>query len=171
MTYYTCLLTYNIAFHPLRKYPGPRLDAAIPWWQSISYLKGTRPQDLLDLHNRYGPVIRAAPNELSYISPTAWKDIYGYPEKSKEEFPKDKRYHAGFAASQSILTADRHDHRRLRKMLAPGFSNKAIRGQELILQQYVGFLFQKLYENSSGGTAPVDISKWFNVCPPHGHLV
>ena len=29
-----------------------------------------------DLHDIYGPVVRIAPNELSFISPKAWNDIY-----------------------------------------------------------------------------------------------
>lgn len=28
------------------------------------------------LHDIYGPVVRVAPNELSFITAEAWKDIY-----------------------------------------------------------------------------------------------
>lgn len=30
------------------------------------------------LHEKYGPVIRFSPNELSYTDPQAWKDINGH---------------------------------------------------------------------------------------------
>lgn len=36
------------------------------------------------LHEKYGPVIRFSPNELSYTDPQAWKDICGY-ERGKPE--------------------------------------------------------------------------------------
>ena len=165
--YYVSLLAYNIALHPLRKYPGPRIKAAVPWWSAISYLRGTTPEEFLDLHNRYGPVVRTGPNELSYINPTAFKEIYGHTKRGKQEFSKDGRYHSGLAGEPIIINADRHYHSNIRKLLAHGFSEKSLRAQEAVLQEYVGVLFQKLQENSQNGAVSVDILKWYNVCPPH----
>ena len=164
--YHACVVAYNITLHPLRKYPGPRLRAAIPWWPAISYLKGTVPEDLLELHIRYGPVVRTAPNELSYINPTAFKEIYGHTQRGKQEFTKDQKYHSGLGREPIILNADRHYHGHIRKLLAHGFSEKSLRAQETVLQEYVDVLFQKLHENSQDGTAPVDILKWYNVRTP-----
>lgn len=164
--YYACILAYNIALHPLRKYPGPRIKAAIPWWRAISYLEGTTPEDLLELHNRYGPVVRTAPNELSYINPTAFKEIYRHTQRGEQEFSKDERYHSGLNGEPVIINADRHYHSKIRKLLAHGFSERSLRAQETVLQEYLGVLFQKLQENSQDGAAPIDILKWYNVRPP-----
>ena len=30
------------------------------------------------MHERYGPVVRLAPYEVSFIDEKAWSDIYGY---------------------------------------------------------------------------------------------
>ena len=158
-----CQVTYNIVFHPLRKYPGPRLKGAIVWYRAIPYLRGNTSEELLDLHNRYGPVVRVAPNELSYIDPSVFKEIYGHTPRGKEEFVKDERYFSGFRGAPSILTADRHYHAQLRKLLAHGFSEKSLREQEPVLQKYISALFQRLHENSQGGTVPVDMCKWYNV--------
>jgi len=38
---------------------------------------GILPFKVADLHEKYGPVIRIGPNELSYITEDAWNDIYG----------------------------------------------------------------------------------------------
>jgi hypothetical protein len=35
------------------------------------------PYEVKKLHDRYGPVVRIAPGELSYNDPDAWQDIYG----------------------------------------------------------------------------------------------
>lgn len=32
---------------------------------------------MIKLHKKYGPVLRIAPDELSYASAQAWQDIYG----------------------------------------------------------------------------------------------
>src|SRR6186997_3085762 len=66
---------YNVLFHPLRNYPGPLLWRAfrLPWVFAIH--SGRIHQRMKELHDRYGPVVRIAPNELSYTDSQAWKDI------------------------------------------------------------------------------------------------
>ncbi|KAF3018527.1 hypothetical protein E8E14_011795 [Neopestalotiopsis sp. 37M] len=159
--YYIVQFTYNIYFHPLSKYPGPRLAAATSWWAAASYIRGTTPNDLLQLHNRYGPVVRTSPNELSYIQPAQWKEIYGHKASGQSEFSKDEKYHSGLAGQPILLNADREYHGYLRKLLAHGFSERALRDQEAVMQEYVGTLFRKLHEASQDGR-PVEISAWYN---------
>lgn len=57
---------YNVFFHPLTKFPGPKLHAASHIPISLSMVKGTYVFDLKKLHDTYGPVVRTAPNELSF---------------------------------------------------------------------------------------------------------
>ncbi|TQN67917.1 Multicopper oxidase aurL2 [Colletotrichum shisoi] len=79
---------YNLCFHPLRHYPGPRLWAVtrLPW--NLVNLQGNLAWRIRDLHEQYGPVIRIAPDELSYTSSTAWKKMYG--QRSPEFLYADK---------------------------------------------------------------------------------
>jgi hypothetical protein len=44
---------------------------------------------LLELHARYGPVVRFAPDDLSYADARAWKEIHDY-KKGRKENPKAK---------------------------------------------------------------------------------
>ncbi|KAI1077187.1 cytochrome P450 [Whalleya microplaca] len=159
--YYACFFIYNLYFHPLSKYPGPRLAAATSWWIAFSYARGTGPADYLKLHNQYGPVVRTSPNELSFINQPQWKEIYGHRPSGAPEFTKDKKYHSGMKVD-NILNSDRQHHIHLRKSLAHGFSDKALREQEPVLQQYVSLLIQKLHENSQDGTIPVDLVSRYN---------
>ncbi|KAJ5938879.1 Short-chain dehydrogenase/reductase SDR [Penicillium verhagenii] len=41
-------------------------------------LSGRQPYTLLGLHLKYGPVVRTAPNELSFNTAQSWKDIHGF---------------------------------------------------------------------------------------------
>ncbi|KAI5919545.1 averantin oxidoreductase [Camillea tinctor] len=160
--YYGIWFIYNLYFHPLAKYPGPRLAGATPWWIALTYARGTTSADLLKVHNKYGPVVRTSPNELSYINPPQWKEIYGHRPPGQEEFAKDKKYHAGLKGKPLLINADRGYHSEIRKLFAHGFSEKALREQEPVLQGYVDLLMQKLRENSQDGHLPVDISMWYN---------
>ena len=67
---------YNRYFHPLRNFPGP-------FWGSISdfyklWILHTKQAHTLGLkyHERYGPVVRAAPNLLAVNDPLLLPQIY-----------------------------------------------------------------------------------------------
>ncbi|KAI8628214.1 cytochrome P450 [Xylariaceae sp. FL1651] len=162
IAYYLCLSIYNIYFHPLSKYPGPRLAAATPWWFAWTLARGTTPGKLLDLHNKYGPVVRTSPNDLSFINPPQWKEIYGHKPPGHTELPKDEKYHSGFSFGQILVNADRHYHGELRKLFSHGFSDASLRKQERVIQEYVDMLFQKLHENSQDGQTALDLTDWYN---------
>lgn len=57
------------------------------------------------------------------------------------------------------LTARDEDHARMRKNLAPAFSDKAIRNIEPVVTKYVSLLIHKLQECSEN---PMNIEHWFN---------
>ncbi|KAI1756215.1 averantin oxidoreductase [Xylaria castorea] len=162
ITYYGVVSIYNIWLHPLSKYPGPRLAAASPLWMISSYFQGRTPTDLLRLHNQYGPVVRTGPNELSYLNPIQWREIYGYKPAGQAEFAKDPKYFSGLKGDPIIFNADRHYHGYVRKLLAHGFSEKSLREQEPVLKEYIDTLFRRLYEECGNGEQPVNIESWYN---------
>lgn len=79
------------------------------------------------------------PNEVSFITSQAWKDIYGHGHK---QLPKWRVKEPGRAAS--IIDGDYKDHSRFRKSLSHAFSEKALRSQENIMKHYIDLLVQKL---------------------------
>ena len=112
----------------------------------------------MELHRKYGSVVRVAPDHLSYTTETAWKTIYG--NRSVE---LQKNVLAGFSRPgvnvHSILSADRANHTRLRRILAPAFSEKAVKEQDNCVMKYVNLLIQKLAARSVEG--PVDMNQYF----------
>lgn len=90
ISYYLGLCFYNLFFHPLKSYPGPKLWAACRLPFTYYKLKGILPYRLKELHDQYGDAVRIAPNYLDYNSSVAWEDIYGFPKDHHEKnFPKD----------------------------------------------------------------------------------
>ena len=129
-------------------------------------LRGDLVRWLHALHEQYGEVVRIAPDEVSFIS-DVWQDIYGlhHGEKAaKGTYLKDRRWFAEpYNNTWSILQADAEAHPRMRKMIAPAFSDKALREQEVLIQEYVELFVQRLHEQTSGKTkGEVDLVKWFN---------
>lgn len=78
LAYRASICFYRLYFHPLAKFPGPRLAAVTTLWRA--YHQVWRDGKLLhttrELHKHYGPIIRISPNELDFCDPQAFFDIY-----------------------------------------------------------------------------------------------
>ena len=76
---------------------------------------------------------------------------------------KDSRFYRSLDDyAPDIITANREEHARLRRLLSHGFSDRSMREQEPMIMQYIDLLVRRLYENSESGTKPLDIVKWYN---------
>jgi hypothetical protein len=82
--YYILSLLYSIFFHPLRRVPGPFLARFSELWRNIRYFRGSWLDDVVSLHETYGPVVRIAPNEISLVDGEALKQLYGHGKSSQK---------------------------------------------------------------------------------------
>jgi hypothetical protein len=93
LLYSISLIIYRLYFHPLAKFPGPKLAAATGWYETYHDLKTPGGQFMYRLHKLHktygnkrlhtepskakgsvlGPIVRLSPNEV-HISDTAWVD-------------------------------------------------------------------------------------------------
>lgn len=162
--YFLCTALYNIFFHPLAKFPGPRLYAASQIPITVKRLLGDEVATFHRLHARYGQFVRVAPGELSTINPLASRDVYGHQNAAKS-IPKDfKAYYMKNQrgdGAEGLLTAGDEVHRRQRKIFSPAFSDRAIREQEPVLKKYTDLLVEKAgVANDADGK--VDMVMMFN---------
>lgn len=157
------LLIYNIWLHPLSKYPGPLLWRLSRLPFLLSFMQGRLPHDIKKLHEQYGDIVRLAPDELSFIDPAAWGDIYPKnflrPYEYKDQPP-------GKNAS-NLIACTEEEHARFRRLLAPAFSERYTAAQEPFVRAYVDKLVAKLHErinNSSNRELMTDIDavEWIN---------
>ncbi|ORY70969.1 cytochrome P450 [Pseudomassariella vexata] len=142
---------YNVYFHPLRKYPGPKLWAAssIPW--GFKFMSGDWHHTILDLHRQYGHVIRIGPNELSY--------------DGRKEIPKPTWYLS--PRRKEIVGAEEQDHDGMRKLLGPGFTAISMYDQEPLVKRNVDLLMDRFAERTrdGGGETKLDIIlEWLSFC-------
>jgi len=151
---------YNIWFHPLSKFPGPNLAAATKIPIAMVSWDGGLSHWLKDLHDYYrSDVVRISPDELSFISASAWKDIYG-DRPGHEHFQKDLLLLSG---DDSIVTAPDADHSRMRRLLGHAFSDKALRKQEHLVQSYTDSLINGLQKQIDGPPkGRINFADWFN---------
>ena len=119
------------------------------------------------MHEKYGEVVRLAPNEISFISgETAWQDIYGLrvAKRNPGAYLKDPNWFPLQPNGvSSIATANEADHSRQRRLMAHAFTAKALKSQEDIIQFYVDLLVRRLQEQVQGeAKGVVDMVSWYN---------
>jgi hypothetical protein len=62
-------------FSPLSDIPGPFLASFTRLWQVVDVMRGDSLRSFHDLHQKYGPFVRVAPNEVSVCHPDAPKQL------------------------------------------------------------------------------------------------
>ena len=161
--YFAATIIYRLFVHPLHHVPGPWINSIsrIPYARHL--LAGTTVDNVKHLHEKYGEVVRISPNEVSFISESAWQDIYGFRTgklKGHETMLKDPAWYAPPPGGSHIIVANDEDHSRYRKTLSHAFSEKALAQQEVLLQGYVDLFINKMKETISDTTAPQDMCQW-----------
>lgn len=125
---------------------------------------------MLAISDKYGPVVRVAPNELIYTSSEAWKDIYSHHNGAVtkgEEFEKDTKFYRTRGFAPNILSETRDNHSLIRRQLSHGFSEKSLREQEPIIKGYVDLMMKRLRERcppagDKTSKTVFDMRHWFN---------
>ncbi|KAK8014326.1 cytochrome p450 3a17 [Apiospora arundinis] len=158
--YRLVLIVYRVFFHPLAKFPGPKLYAAtyFPYLYQNA-IRGTFAKDLLQLHLKYGPIVRVSPDRLHLDGTVGYPDVYSR-RHDQEEYAKIPETY-GFGKHIGIMVAEKEDHRRQRRLLSHAFSEAALTEQESYIKCYVDLLITRLKEQAET-SAPVDMLMWYN---------
>lgn len=145
-TYELGTTIYNIFFHPLRNFPGPKLCAItkVPWVYNL--IRGNPHKWNHALHLKYGHVVRFAPNMLSFIDERAWKDIHGFKKPGPYKDPTS--YGEPPNGTPGLLSQFQdEEHARMRKVFTGAFSERALKEQEPLFLQYINLLVSKLKDS------------------------
>ncbi|EMD93701.1 hypothetical protein COCC4DRAFT_76610 [Bipolaris maydis ATCC 48331] len=144
-------VAYNLLFHPLKKFPGPKLAAATNLYFYYRVLRGEESSWLCECHEKYGEVVRVGPGKLSYIAPQAWKDIAGHRTGGRQEFLKDPKFYRRDTNGDYHIVAepDTETHGLVRRVFANAFSDKALKLQEPLISLHVNKLKKFIDKNLS----------------------
>ncbi|KAI1281580.1 cytochrome P450 [Xylaria sp. FL0933] len=145
------------ALSPLRSVPGPFLAR----WSDIWYLwqvkKGNWEKRNIDLHRKYGGIVRYGPNRYSIADPEAMSTIYGHGTR----FVKSSWYDAWTPPGGWNLFADRsiERHANTRRQLQSTYSMTSLVSYEPYVDQCADIFAQRLSEMSEAHV-PVDMGHW-----------
>lgn len=160
-----CQIIYNVYFHPLSRFPGPKSWTSNRFTYIRHIWSGTLAREIREIHLKYGDVVRVAPDELSFATPEALQDLYT--NIGQPAFPKGRWWNGTITGQPTMVlnALNPSDHARMRKVIAPYFTEKAVRDQEGLIESYaakfIHCLEQEVSKAGINGTV-IDITCWFN---------
>ncbi|KAJ4359692.1 uncharacterized protein N0V89_000248 [Didymosphaeria variabile] len=139
-------IIYRLFFHPLRKFPGPKLAAATHLYSA--YYDLCTPgliKRLPEMHKQYGPLIRIQPNELHVADLGGYNQIFRVGTPFKRTW-LDMEFLNGSLQSKETLP----ETRARREFLSPFFSKAAILRSEPFLHRQKMTKFLTTLDKASG---------------------
>ncbi|KAJ4323564.1 hypothetical protein N0V84_004305 [Fusarium piperis] len=172
VSYLTCKVIYNLFFHPLSKFPGPKIAAIGTYYEFYHDVirDGTYLWRIEEMHRKYGnehpllsllgtanvvqgPVVRINADELHIHDPDFYSKVYAGSKRVNKYGPAV----AAFTVPRATLATVDHDVHRLRRgILNPYFSKRAVTILEPLINDKVDRLCGRLGESIGQGT-PVDL--------------
>jgi len=136
-----------------------------------------------ELHEKYGDIVRLAPDEISFASEQSWTDIYTA-RRGHKRTNRDRAYYLGKSpiprqtikltqpapndqADNIITTNDAKFHLRARTLLSNSFTEDALRTQHPLINGHADVLVRKIRDLTNGQDsgrkgALVDMTDWLN---------
>ncbi|KAI8230942.1 putative sterigmatocystin biosynthesis P450 monooxygenase STCB [Colletotrichum sp. SAR 10_86] len=110
---------------PLWKLPGPFWSRITPLALRWNEFNATRTLYVHSLHLKYGPVVRIAPNEVSFTSYEAVKEIYG---SLGSGYDKSSFYNLFrvFKRRTMFSTLEKGDHAKRKRIIADRYANSNV---------------------------------------------
>lgn len=156
-------MIYLLYFHPLSRFPGPRLAAVSNLWYAYHWISGRWPWAVEKALHEYGSAVRIAPNELAFFTPQAFTDIYSPQHRNMEDFVKTNFQNRGKDLGGLIWEEDPVRHRNVARQVAPAFSARSLRTFEPIIHEYMDYFVARMKEvNLDHKTTGVPLVTWTN---------
>lgn len=152
-----CTLVYRLFLHPLAGFPGPFEARVSGLWRERRLWRGTWHEDILQVHERFGSIVRIAPNELSVVDEHATKLLYGHGSKSVKA-----RWYGTWDIGNAegiFSTRSKESHSFLRRRVSPAYSMTSMLQYEKYIQPCLDLMMSRFkYHADLGHT--VDMSQW-----------
>lgn len=146
---------------PLRRIPGPFLASVTRGWKVKELWRGTMETTQRHLHRKYGPVVRIAPNELSFSTPAAARDIFtvgkGYHKTDfYSVFPPPENPDLFTEVNEAV-------HATKKRIASTAYSMASMLEMEPIIESTGRNLLRRLEEEFiAREKRPCDLGKWLH---------
>ncbi|KAK2734555.1 hypothetical protein FQN55_002597 [Onygenales sp. PD_40] len=150
---YGSISAYRVLFHPLRQFPGPFLCRLSNIYHSSLLKKSDNYLVMHKLHEKYGPICRTGPGNLSVNVPEAVQAFLG----SDSKCSKTPWYEQSLPLVNLHTMRDKKVHEKRRKVFSKAFSPASLRIYEPRVSEHTEILIQQLAKMDG---KPFDATRW-----------
>jgi cytochrome P450 len=147
-------------YNKLSAFPGPRSAAFSRWWMIRATAAGNLYQNLLEVSQKYGHLVRIGPNDLVTDDPSLLRELNGL----RSPFRRSDWYTSmafDFETSHVLCILDDKLHAERRTKLIPGYSGREVEGLEQAIDARIEELCTLIETKylSQSNTRPVDLAR------------
>ncbi|KAF4625151.1 hypothetical protein G7Y89_g13018 [Cudoniella acicularis] len=134
----------------LNRYPGPLLAKFTRLWYRLDVKANRHQQHLIELHRKYGDVVRIGPNSLSVSNADEMYDPFAPRVNGKR-------------LDSSLSVRDPKAHAAMHKPIAKAYSMTTLTDYEPLVDQMITKLLEQLREKNVGENKICDIGLWMRL--------
>ncbi|PSN65038.1 cytochrome P450 monooxygenase-like protein [Corynespora cassiicola Philippines] len=157
-TLFTSMSIYRLFFHPLSKFPGPRLAALTKFWHVYQSRNSTNYLVMDKVHKEYGALVRTGPNEVSIFHPGGIHLLDG----AKNTNMKDTFYDVLKPRTSGIFTRDEQEHKDRRATWMQALSTKSMDEYKPRIVRLVDDLRKCISSFDKQPINVTDVMTWFS---------
>ncbi|KAF2861829.1 cytochrome P450 [Piedraia hortae CBS 480.64] len=148
-------ILYQNTWHPLASVPGPFLARLTRLWLVKHSWDGDMHTTMIELHKKYGNLVRTGPNEVSVCELAAVKQIYG----AGTRFRKSNWYSVFQGHRKFDIFAERDEqiHAAQRRLVSRAYSVEALKDLESEVDSAIGVFLNCMRHQQD---RIVDMAKW-----------
>ncbi|KAF2970083.1 hypothetical protein GQX73_g3437 [Xylaria multiplex] len=150
------LVIYRLFFHPLAKFPGPKIAASTKWFEFyydvVKQPGGQFFQELNRMHD--GPIVRPNPDEIHIRDPAFFEILYAPNPTIRHKYPPASEMAGVPLGTQG--TVDHHVHKHRRMANARMFSKRAVASAQGLIHEHIKELLG-IFEAHCGTDKPLEL--------------
>ncbi|PIL35052.1 cytochrome P450 [Ganoderma sinense ZZ0214-1] len=165
------IVVYRLWFAPLARLPGPSICAISRLPLMFYEFSGARRSFIHDLHTKYGPIVRVAPDEVSFATREAAKEIY---TSGGSGYDKSSFYllFRNFDTGNIFSTLEKKEHAGIKKEFADRYSKLHVTRPDVafVIQENVDAFVARATERLGESIDIYDLLHCFALDGITGHL-
>ncbi|KAL9106661.1 MAG: hypothetical protein Q9227_008313 [Pyrenula ochraceoflavens] len=171
---FLCAVIHNLASSyfkaGLNRYPGPLLAKFTKLWHLLDVLSNKHHEHLIQLHKKYGDIVRIGPNELSISRPDYVPRVYGlnpgYLKKSDMYDAFGPRINGRREVSW-LSVRNPLDHAAIKKPIAGAYAFSIILEYEPLVDEVISRFLKRLDSEFAAQSGRIcDMAFWMRFCMP-----
>jgi len=163
VVYWAVWIIYARTLHPLAKIPGPFWPSVSRTWIMYRMYGGHMQKYQRMAHEKYGPIIRIAPNEVAVADPAAIPKIYPVQKPNKKTDWYWAWRPAGLDSQPDLFTqTDEKAHTAYRRIVGSVYAQTSVLKNEEGIDDVLSLLLQRIGEFADREEA-FDFGRWLEM--------